>query len=63
VIGIGGCLALRTVEEPVLEGLQAAWSISRRPGGSHPTVHPVILEETQRWIEMADDKLAAGCTG
>ena len=27
VIGIGDCLAPRTVEEAVLEGLQAAWSI------------------------------------
>jgi len=27
VIGIGDCLAPRTVEEVVLEGLQAAWSM------------------------------------
>ena len=27
VIGIGDCLAPRTVEEAVLEGLQAAWGI------------------------------------
>jgi hypothetical protein len=27
VIGIGDCLSPRTVEEAVLEGLQAAWSI------------------------------------
>jgi len=27
VIGIGDCLAPRTVEQAVLEGFQAAWSI------------------------------------